>query len=573
MENKKEISPRRMLFSAVMASALVAGNPLAIFAGAGDAQWAQQANTVEGIVTDASGEPVIGASIVIKGTANGTMTDLDGKFTLPNASGTLVISYIGYKTQEIILSGQKQLKVVMQEDSELLDEVVVVGYGAQKKETLTGSVAVVGPEMFKDKGTVSNPLQAMQGQVPGLRITRSSAAPGEEGWGISIRGAVSRNTTEPLLIIDGVPASGVSEMAQLNTADIESINFLKDASAAIYGSKAAGGVILITTKRAEKGKTKVEYNGSYTRKIVGLQPRLMSMDEWADGVIQARLNDGYDENDQWIRYATMAKQLKGSWFKADGGGGIAPIPGAFTGVADFVFHDMNWTDVLWGNANSTQHDLSISGGSEKSTYRLSLGYLFDEGTLQWGNNSNERFNVRLSNTFHITDKFSIDSNISASRQHQVAPTQIGSVLGVSIPQPGLPVSTIDGKPYAWGGIHTPNWLCELGGDNKLVVTMMKVNETLKWNIIDGLTFNATLGYSTNSASRDVEYLPIDWYSYDGTLIRNENSPYPTAESSSYTKSNSRTDNFTASAFLTYSKRFNERHDLTAMDTITMPRRR
>ena len=564
MENRKEISPRRMWLSAVMASALVAGSPLAVFADTGSALWSQQANTVEGIVTDANGEPVIGASIVIKGTTNGTMTDLDGKFSLPNASGTLVVSYIGYKTQEIALNGQKQLKVVMQEDSELLDEVVVVGYGAQKKETLTGSVAVVGPEMFKDKGTVSNPLQAMQGQVPGLRITRSSAAPGEEGWGISIRGAVSRNTTEPLLIIDGVPASGVSEMAQLNTADIESINFLKDASAAIYGSKAAGGVILVTTKRAEKGKTKVEYNGSYTRKIVGLQPRLMSLDEWADGVIQARLNDGYDESDQWIRYATMAKQLKGSWFKADGGGGIAPIPGAFTGVADFVFHDMNWTDVLWGNASSTQHDLSISGGSEKSTYRLSLGYLFDEGTLQWGNNSNERFNIRLSNTFNITDKFSIDSNISSSRQHQVAPTQIGSVLGVSIPQPGLPVSTIDGKPYAWGGIHTPNWLCELGGDNKLVVTMMKVNETLRWNIMDGLTFNATLGYSTNSASRDEEYLPIDWYSYDGTLIRNENSPYPTAESSSYMKSNSRTDNFTASAFLTYSKQFNERHDLTAM---------
>ena len=146
---------------------------------------------------------------------------------------------------------------------------------------------------------------------------------------------------------------------------------------------------------------------------------------------------------------------------------------------------MNWTDVLWGNANSTQHDLSVSGGSEKVTYRLSLGYLNDQGTLQWGNNSNERFNVRLSNTFHITDKFSIDSNISASRQHQVAPTQIGSVLGVSIPQPGLPVSSIDGKPYAWGGIHAPNWLCELGGDNKLVVTAMKVNETLRWEITTG----------------------------------------------------------------------------------------
>lgn len=558
--------PKRILFSAFFISAALLGEGVSpVYADVTDVREAMQTTKVTGVVLDPNGEPVIGATVMEKGTTNGVITDLDGKFVLSVSSpkAVIAISYIGYRSVEVP-AGKKTLKITLSEDSEMLDEVVVVGYGAQKKETLTGSVAVVGPEMFKDKGTVANPLQAMQGQVPGLRITRSSAAPGEEGWGISIRGAVSKNTTEPLLIIDGVPASGVSEMAQLNAADIESINFLKDASAAIYGSKAAGGVILVTTKRAEKGKTKVEYNGSYTRKIVGLQPRLMSLDEWADGVIQTRRNDGLGDDDQWIRYATMAKQLKGSWFKADGGGGIAPIPGAFTGVADFVFHDMNWTDVLWGNAGSTQHDLSISGGTEKATYRLSLGYLYDQGTLQWENNSNERFNVRLSNTFNLTKNLSIDSNISASRQHQVAPTQIGAVLGVSIPQPGLPISTIDGKPYAWGGIHTPNWLCELGGDNKLVVTSMSVNESLKWNIIEGLNFNATLGYSTNTAVRDEEYLPIDWYSYDGTLIRNENSPYPTAESSSYKRSASRTDNLTASAFFTYSRLFNQKHNLTAM---------
>ena len=522
-----------------------------------------QDQTISGHVYGSDGYPVIGAAVLVDGTTTGVTTGLDGEFTLDAENGTpITVSCIGYS--ELKTTFTKGMTITLEIESTVLDDVVVVAYGVQKKETLTGSVAVVGEKAFKDKGTMSNPLQAMQGQVPGLRITRSSAAPGEEGWGISIRGAVSKNATEPLLIIDGVPASGVSEMAQLNSADIESINFLKDASAAIYGSKAAGGVILVTTKRAKEGKTRVEYNGSYTRKIVGLQPRLMSLDEWADGVIQALRNDGYGEDNQWIRYATMAKQLKGSWFKADGGGGIAPIPGAFAGVADFVFHDMNWTDVLWGGANSTQHDLSISGGTEKVTYRLSLGYLNDQGTLKWGKNYNERYNVRLTNSFKLAKNLSLDSHISASRQHQVAPTQIGGVLGTSLPQPGLPVSSIDGKPYAWGGIHTPNWLCELGGDNKLVVTVMKISETLKWEIIEGLNFNATLGYSTNNASRDEEYLPIDWYSYDGTLIRNENSPYPTQESSSYMKSSSRTDNCTASAFLTWSKIFNENHDLTLM---------
>lgn len=122
---------------------------------------------------------------------------------------------------------------------------------------------------------------------------------------------------------------------------------------------------------------------------------------------------------------------------------------------------MNWTDVLWGNATSTQHNLSVSGGTEKSSYRLSLGYLNDQGTLKWGNNSNERYNARLFSSVKINDRISLETNMSASRQHQVAPTQIGSILGSSIPQPGLPVSTIDGKPYAWEvfilPIGQPNW--------------------------------------------------------------------------------------------------------------------
>lgn len=558
---------RRILFSTVMASALLASGPQLAFADTGEVQAVSQAGTVKGRIVDTNGEPVIGANVMVKGTANGTITDIDGNFSLSNASGgTLVISFIGYKTLEVPVKGTDLARIVMREDSELLEEVVVVGYGTMKKESLTGSVTVVNDAIFKDKGTVANPLSAMQGQVPGLRITRSSAAPGEEGWGVSIRGAVSKNSVDPLLIIDGVPASGVSEMSQLNADDIESINFLKDASAAIYGAKAAGGVILVTTKRPDAGKAKVEYSGSFTRKIVGLQPRLMSMDEWADGVMQARRNDGYGEDDQWIRYAQLAKSLKGSWINLHGSDGSVPdpIPGAFNGVADFVFHDMNWTDVLWGNANSTQHNLSVSGGTEKASYRLSLGYLNDQGTLQWGNNSNERYNVRLFNSFKISDRISLESNLATSRQHQVAPTQIGSVLGVSIPQPGLPVSTIDGKPYAWGGIHTPNWMVELGGDNKLVVTAISVNEVLKARILDGLDFQGTFGYSTNHAARDEQYLAIDWYQYDGTPIHNENSPYPAQEKSSYMKSSSRTDSYTASAFLTYKKMFKDVHDVSVM---------
>ncbi|KAA3966059.1 TonB-dependent receptor plug domain-containing protein, partial [Bacteroides ovatus] len=221
-------SSRRILFSTVIASALIAGGSQAVFADAGEVQVVLQTGTIKGKIVDSNGEPVIGANVMVKGTTNGCMTDIDGNFSLKDAKGTLVISYIGYKTEEVQVKGHEtSLKIVLKEDSELLLEVVVVGYGSMKKESLTGSVTVVDQKLFKDKGTVSNPLSAMQGQVPGLRITRSSAAPGEEGWGVSIRGSVSKNKVEPLLIIDGVPASGVSEIAQLNADDIETINFLK----------------------------------------------------------------------------------------------------------------------------------------------------------------------------------------------------------------------------------------------------------------------------------------------------------------------------------------------------------
>ena len=216
-------------------------SPQAVFAYVGEVQAVSQTGTIKGKIVDSYGEPVIGANVKVKGTTNGTITDMDGNFTLNNVSGgTLVISFIGYKTLEVSVKGTNLAKIIMHEDTEVLDEVVVVGYGTQKKESLTGSVTVVDQKLLKDKGTVPNPLSAMQGQVPGLRITRSSAAPGEEGWGVSIRGSVSKNKVEPLLIIDGVPASGVSEMAQLNADDIETINFLKDASAAIYGAKSSG---------------------------------------------------------------------------------------------------------------------------------------------------------------------------------------------------------------------------------------------------------------------------------------------------------------------------------------------
>ena len=405
----------------------------------------------------------------------------------------------------------------MQEDSEVLDEVVVVGYGTQKKATMTGSVTVVSDKMLENKGTMSSPVQALQGQVPGVIITRNSSAPGDESWGMSLRGAVSKNTTSPLVIIDGVEYESVNELRLLNPSDIESINFLKDASASIYGSKAAGGVVLVTTKKAKEGKVQVDYSGSVTAKFIGLSPDLMNIGEWASAVIDARTNDGYTEDDTWLRYAKLALAYKNQYINLDHTANPFGT-GAFTDVADFVFFDTNWQDIMWGTAASTQHELAISGGSDNSKYRLSLGYMFDDSNLKWGNNNNSRYNLRLTNTFKLSDKMSIESVIAYNRQDQVAPTQVGSALTTSAQQPGFPSATVDGKPYAWGTWGAPNWYCELGGDNKLKVSAINISETFNYSITKDLSTSVIAGYNTSTATRDTQKKSIEWYNYAGDRV-------------------------------------------------------
>lgn len=523
---------------------------------------AQAQKKVKGQVVDATGEPLIGVNVSLVGQTGGTITDIDGNYSINVSVGAqLKFSYIGYKDQVITVSAQQVINVKMQEDSEVLDEVVVVGYGTQKKETLTGAVTVVSDKMLKSKGTMSSPLQGLQGQVPGVMITRNSSAPGDESWGMKLRGAVSANGSDPLIVIDGVAYDGVNALRNINPSDIQSINFLKDASAAIYGSRAAGGVVLVTTKQAKEGKAKVEYSGSYTYKMVGLQPELMSLKEWSNAVLQARYNDGYTDADTWVQYAKLALANEGSYI--DMNHSSNPFASAFTDVKDFVFMDTNWTDILFGNAASTQHDLAISGGTEKNLYRLSVGYMYDDSNLKWGNNNNKRFNLRLTNQLKIFDNFTVESVIAYNRQDQVAPSQIGSTLTAGYPQPGLPASTIDGRPYSWGTWMSPIWFAELGGDNQLKVSEVNISEKFTYNINKHLDVVANVGYNTGVASRDVKKMAITSYNYAGTEI-NGGPAISNQKNSSYEKTSSRTDFYSIVGYLNYHNTFKEKHNINAM---------
>lgn len=528
---------------------------LPVFLCWGGQAYAQQQLT--GKVLDSAGMPVVGAMVIVDGTSTGAQTDFEGNFGLKVKEGTPVtVTLMGYKDAKVAM--KNGITVTLEDDTTLLDEVVVVGYGVQKKETLSGAIAVANEKMLKEKGSLSSPLQALQGQVPGVIITRGSSAPGDESWSMSLRGASSKNNVEPLVIIDGVAYESINEMRLLNPSDIKSMSFLKDGAAAIYGSRAAGGVVLITTKGGSKGKAKVEYSGSVSMKTVGLVPELMTLDQWASSVKTALTNDGESKEHTWYRYAELAQQYKGMYIDLDE---TANPYGtlAFTDVSDFVFDDkVNWLNDLFDTSWSTSHDLSVSGGTEKVSYRVSAGYLYDGSPMVYGNNNNQRFNLRSNTTFQITDWLSLESMISYNRQEQVAPTDVGKMLTVSIPMPGLPMFSQDGKAYGWGTWASPAAIAEFGGDNKLSVSAIHINETFKAKITKWLDANVNLGYSTSTAERNKVWKAVDYYNYAGTK---KVLTTPTAADSYYEQTSSSTDFYSVSAYLNGHHTFNKAHNL------------
>jgi len=517
-----------------------------------------QRRRITGTVIDiGTRKEISGAAITVKSSGNVAVTGDDGKFSL-SVSGdkdSITVRSVGYEVASLPVSDQSELHVELNVLSATLDEVVVIGYGTQKKETLTGSIATVSSKAFEDKGALASPLQALQGQVPGVIISRTSSAPGDEAWGVKIRGSVSVNATEPLVILDGVAMDSYRDLRNINPSDIKSISFLKDAAAAIYGSRAAGGVMLVTTKKGASGKAKVEFDPSFTLNILGLQPHLMNIRQWASGLIEARQNDGFDDNDAWVQYGKLALANVGGYIDLQKQPN--PIPG-FQDVADYVFLDNDWTKILWGNASATQNNLSISGGNGKSNYRLSLGYYYDGGTLQWGDNNNKRYNIRLNNNFQVTDKFKINSIISYNRQNQVSPTMEGNILGQGYLQPGTPYQSLNGLPYAWGGQYTPNWFAQLGGNNKLLVSQTSINENFTYDITKDLQAVVNLGYNTTFARRDMQQNAIQWYNYAGTKAGNIS---PTQPNSYFQKTSATTDFYSVSAYLAYNKDLGTRHHI------------
>lgn len=373
----------------------------------------QQNGKVTGVVLDANGEPIIGASVMIKGTSTGSITDLDGKFVIANApkNATLQISYVGYKTQTISLNGRQNISVTLEEDATTLDELVVVGYGVQRKSDVTGALARVGEKELKAM-PVKNALEGMQGKVAGVDIT-SSQRPGQVG-GIQIRGVRSISAdNDPLYVVDGMIIQN-GGIENINPADIESIDVLKDASAtAIYGSRGANGVVLVTTKKGKAGKMQINYSGTVTFETMHDVQDMMTAAEWLQYSRIAKANMGsYNGGDPTPNYEADLKafgQVAASWANIEKAWSGGTYDASKVGSYD-------WTSQGKQTGITHEHTLSASGGTEKFQGYLSFGYLNQEG-VQPGQEY-ERYTLKTSFDIEPVKFLKLGSSINASYADQ-----------------------------------------------------------------------------------------------------------------------------------------------------------
>ena len=480
--------------------------------------FAQQI-TVQGVVKDQTGETVIGASVMEKGTTHGTITGIDGDFSLNMSSnGTLVVSFVGYKTQEVQVKGQKQLQVVLSEDAEMLDEVVVIGYGTMKKSDLTGAVSSIGNKDIKDS-PVSNLGQAIQGKISGVQIV-DAGKPGDN-VSIKIRGLGSINNCDPLVVIDGVPTD--LGLSSLNMADVERLDVLKDASAtAIYGSRGANGVVMITTKRGTEGKGKLAVSANYSFQNATNVPSLLNAAQYAELSNDMMVNSGRNPNPEWANPSEL---------------------GAGT----------DWMDELLRTGVMQNYTVSYSGGNEKSHYYVSGGFLDQSGIVKSVNY--RRFTFQSNSDAQVLKWLKFSNNITFS-----ADTKKSGSYNIGDALKALPIYPVKNEDGSWSG---PDGNSEWYGStrNPIGPTELNKSQTDGYNFLANLTaeltftkwlkFKSTFGY-------DAKF----WF-IDNFTPKYNWKPTPTEETSRY-KSDNKSFTYLWDNYFLFDHTFAEKHRVGLM---------
>lgn len=388
---------------------------------------AQQKFSVSGVVTNATdGSPLLGVSVIVNGTTNGTSTDAAGKYTLNAPEGsTLVFSYIGMGSQEVTVKS-KVVNVSLKADANILEEVVTVGYGTQRKKVVTGATAQVkGDDLLKLNTTSS--MAALQGTTSGVQITKSDGQPGD-GLKVVVRGIGTIGNTQPLYVVDGVPVG--KDIDYLSPSDIESIDILKDATAAIYGSRAANGVVLVTTRQGTTGKTVVTYNSYYGLQNVYKKEPLLNAQQYLLIANEARVNSGLSPYTTSYLLGSTPNATNSS---IPNGALVANVPNA-AGILAGTDPGTNWFDAFTNkNAPIQSHSLNITGGNSASTYALGISYINQKGIMGGPAPSNyDRYNVRFNGDHKIiTNKdftvFKVGENLDLSYHQNQGVAASGSI--------------------------------------------------------------------------------------------------------------------------------------------------
>lgn len=471
---------------------VVSDKSIVIFKKDAAKKGARATSVVSGVIYDETKTPLIGANVVVKGTDVVAVTNIDGEYSIKvPADGVLEISYVGYGKKEIAVEGRSNIDIDMQPI--VLEEVVVVAYGTQRKSSVTGSIDVISSEKM-EKMPTPNIAYSLQGTVPGLIITDNGGKPGSTP-SINIRAAGTMSSTEPLVIIDGVPA-GLGDFYALSPTDLESISVLKDASsAAIYGSRASNGVLLITTKKGNTEsapKVDVSYTASIQRPTK--VPELNTSWDYAklvnESYVQAGGNPLYQQEE-------IQMMMDGS-------------------NPDYYANTNWWEEAVKSNNAMHQASARVSGGTTKSTYMLSFGYTNQQGLINYTDFS--KYNARMNVSTHIVDNLEVSAGASYYRDDNLQPDHYGnffqSVLNMP---PYLPIKRADGN---WGHLNNEDtnpiaWITE-GGHTKSYNNNLLLNGSAVWEIISGLKARAQYSYNLWNVGSSSIYKTIEFVNEDGS---------------------------------------------------------
>jgi TonB-linked SusC/RagA family outer membrane protein len=527
-----------------------------------------QTRTVTGTVVDSkSKEPLSGVSVSVKGTKTGTVTSATGKFSISvSGNPVLILTNTGYENLEIKTDAAETISVELVAINQQLNDIVVVGYAKQKKATLTGAVEVINSKTFESRA-ITNIGLALQGASPGLVVTRNSPRPGNEGLAFKIRGATSANGGSPLVIIDGVPAlNGVNDVAflNMNSDDIETISVIKDGAGAIYGARAANGVILVTTKRG-KGKVKVDYSSNLrftTNGIIGYSP---NMQQYATMWLEANKEE---TNPNWWVWGNKDNMLK----MQQGVEGAYPLFGI-----DYFIFNANRIDEMFARRYSHQHNISISNSNEKSAYRLSFGIADNKGNLATAYDGQKQYNARFNYDYKLSEKLKMESSISLVNAKTSSPSVGLDNTLYGYDMPFFPAKNPYGQWFAifngvdGGANRNPAAMTTDGGrDNRNVLTG-RVDLKATYQIYKDLALEGLASVQNERSNQEKYVLQVPVYNWYG---RQTGIGHNTGGTNNRYYTNARTSFYQYySALLRYNKTIKGVHNISAVVGINAEKNR